>query len=233
VTVATIGILWCTYFDRGGKENLKLRVEEAYRPPSLFARVMQKQNHTIKLFCCDEQLEVTDLNGTTARLHDDVEILYVTTHGLFGQYGHEILLNANNWLVNGLGQNNLSVAIFDTCSLIEQNQAWKTAWTKAKPGNKLRLLLGFDGPAGIDRGLALRGKAFAENLTGGDTFADAWIKAVGATSVRPFWSRINMKAVAIGIGDSANEATKALNTMTLANMLGARSGQAIEFVERY
>lgn len=233
--MAIIGILWCTYFDRGGSEVRNLRIEEANRPASLFAHLMRKGNHTIQVLCCDEQLKVTDLNGGTARIHDDVEILYVTTHGVFGTSGHEIVLNVGTWLVNRLGHKNLSVAVFDTCSLIDGAMAWQNAWSGANLGTKMRLLLGFDGKAAIDRGLALRGQAFAENLTSkGDTFSDAWIKAVNSTSaVQPFWSRVSMKPVAIGIGDDAASAKQAVDTMSLANILGARPGKAIEFVAKY
>jgi hypothetical protein len=229
--VATIGILWCTYFDRGGKEDRSLRIVEAYRPPSLFAHLMRKKSHTIELLYCDEQLKVTDLNGGTARIHDDVEILYVTTHGAFSSTaGHEISLNTTTWFVNRLGHNKLSVAIFDTCSMIDGTAAWRAGWTAANLGTNLRLLLGFDGLSSLDRGLALRGQAFAENLDNGDTFADAWIKAVRSTTVRG----VSMKPVAIGIGESHADAKNAVDKMSLSNMLGARDPtKPTEFVEKY
>ena len=158
----------------------------------------------------------------------------MTTHGVFGTSGHEIVLNVGTWLVNRLGHKNFSVAIFDTCSLIDGALAWQNAWSGANVGTKMRLLLGFDGKAAIDRGLALRGQAFAENLTSkGDTFSDAWIKAVNSNSVQPFWSRVSMKPVAIGIGDDGASARQAVDTMSISNMLSARPGKTIQFVAKY
>jgi hypothetical protein len=194
---------------------------------------MQKAGHGVQLLVCDEELTTSDLDGKKATLHDDVEFLYVTTHGTFTQSGFEIFLNTSNWIVKSLGQKNLSVAVFDTCWLIDRTQAWKQIWAGSGIGSKLRLLLGFEGQTVIDRGLALRGKGFAENLTAnGNTFADAWINAVRANAVTPY-AKQNTKAVAIGIGKDVADAKLMLDTMSLANMHGVRAAGAPEFLERY
>ncbi len=229
----SVGVLWCTYFDRSGNEKRRWRLSEAYRPACLFAGVMQKAGHGVQLLVCDEELTTSDLDGKKATLHDDVEFLYVTTHGTFTQSGFEIFLNTSNWIVKSLGQKNLSVAVFDTCWLIDRTQAWKQIWAGSGIGSKLRLLLGFEGQTVIDRGLALRGKGFAENLTAnGNTFADAWINAVRANAVTPY-AKQNTKAVAIGIGKDVADAKLMLDTMSLANMHGVRAAGAPEFLERY
>jgi hypothetical protein len=79
-------------------------------------------------------------------------------------------------------------------------------------------MLGFDNLAAADRGTALRGKAFAENLLKGQTFVDAWFAAVSATT--PVYN----KAVAIGIGETPGDAMRVLQTASLAAMPGPRTG---------
>jgi hypothetical protein len=100
---------------------------------------------------------------------------------------------------------------------------WQAIWGAANPSPTLRLMLGFDNLAGADRGTALRGKAFAENLLKGQTFVDAWFAAVTATT--PVYN----KAVAIGIGETPVDAMSVLQTASLAAMPGPRTGSQVHF----
>jgi len=226
-----IGVLWCCYFNRS-IFGFRRQLQHAYRPPSLFASKMRDASHEVQFLVCDDMLQTSDLDGTTRKLQDDVQLLYIMTHGEFHSTGYEACLHAANWkpAAAGIGQKNLAVAVFDTCELIDSGSAtsWQTVWQGATLGSNIRLLLGFDGAVAIDRASALRGKAFAENLINGNTFADAWISAVKSTV-----KSVHSKAVAIGIGDTVPDAQSVLNTASLSSMPSARGTGTPSFKERY
>jgi|ERR1700723_593346 len=227
-----IGILWCGNFNRSGLVN-KINIRPlrfAYRAPSLFLSRMRAAGNDIRFLYCDEDLRLADLDGSARTLQNEVDILYITTHGSFAPAGYEAFLDTQNWSpgVTGIGSSKLSVALFDTCELIDGTQNWQTIWSSAKLGRNLRVLLGFDGLAAIDRGSAGRGAAFADNLVNGQTFADAWINAVRSTSSSQF-----SKAVAIGIGDTQADAKSVLTTSTLNSPPGPRTGSQAFFEAKY
>jgi hypothetical protein len=227
-----IGILWCTFFQRRGFWRRPLQLRDAYRPPSLFASKMRDAGHSVEFLVCDDILQLADLDGTTRTLQDSVDVLYVMTHGTFSGTGYDVYLHAANWLpgTTGIGNANLTVAIFDTCELIDSASIaqWQTTWGNAGLGVNLRLLLGFDGSAVIDRGSAARGKAFADNLLGGSTFADAWIKAVHSTTTSQY-----RRAVAIGVGDTPADAQSVLTTAGIASMPAKRGTGVPSFQAKY
>ncbi|KAB2856046.1 MAG: hypothetical protein F9K43_27475 [Bauldia sp.] len=228
-----IGLLWCTFFQARSLLNRPLQLRDAYRPPSLFASRMRDAAHEVEYLVCDDLLATSDLDGISRTLQDDVDLLYIMTHGVFAASGYDVYLHAANWqpAATGIGHARLTVAVFDTCKLIDTASVanWRAVWAAAGLGAHLRLLLGFDGSAVIDRASAERGKAFAENLIKGSTFADAWLTAVKATCSHSQYR----KAVAIGIGDSSADALAALNTASLASMPSARGAGAPVFEERY
>jgi len=231
----SIGTLWCTFFKRPGlTSRLRIRdLEDAYRPPGLFASEMVDGGHRVEFVTCDEEAHPSDFDGTHRTLQDTVHLLYVMTHGRYKATGYEVLLHTTDWAPGstkaGLGQNKLVVAVFDTCELIDGNQNWRAGWSGANLGTNLRLLLGFDGPAAIDRPHAMRGKAFAENLIRGKTFAEAWIQAVHSTAT----AKKSTKAVAIGIGYDLADAQNVLSIARLNSMPGPRRVGQIAFQEKY
>lgn len=223
-----IGTAWCVFFKRGFVANIGIRpLRHAYRGPAHFAGEMMVTGHDLAFTSCDEVWEVDDFNGVRATRHDDVDLLYVATHGVQKGTGYEALLQLNDWQpgATGLGGSRLSVVVFETCYLLDRGSypAWQSPWSHL--GGSVRLLLGFEGKAAMDRHATLRGRAFAENLINGDTFADAWLNAVKATS-----GMLHKHAVAIGIGDSASDAKHVLATASLNNLPPARSG-AIPYFE--
>jgi hypothetical protein len=193
---------------------------------------MRDAGHEIQFLICDDLLQLADLDGTSRRLQNDVQLLYVMTHGEFKNTGYEVCLHSADWVpgTTGIGQNNLAVAVFDTCGLIDKSSIpnWQAVWRTANVGPTVRLLLGFDGPVLIDRASGLRGKAFAENLLSGNTFADAWIGAVHSTVPSS-----SGKAVAIGIGDHAAGAQNILDTASISFMPSPRGTGVPSFKERY
>ena len=186
---------------------------------------MREAGHDVDVLVCDEELALSSLDGTQRRVQDGVNILYVMTHGNFDSQGYKAELNASQWLpaVTGIGigtASKLSVAIFDTCHLIDSTQNWEAKWAH-NLGNGLRLLLGFEGSVAIDQGSARRGNAFAKELLDGKTFAEAWLLAAhNSIDYDPEYKL----AVAIGIGDTLQDAQAILGSASLANMPGARNG---------
>jgi hypothetical protein len=227
-----IGTLWCTFFKRPGLfSRFAIReLRHAYRAPSLFASKMRDAGHNVLSLVCDEELRLSDLDGSNRTIQDDVDILFITSHGQFLSGGYQTLLHKTNWLPSntGIGHSKLAVAVFDTCFLIDGSQNWRTLWSKASLGPTLRLLLGFDGLAAIDRPSALRGRAFAENLLNGKPFAESWIQAVHSTTT----SQYN-RAVAIAIGDTKMDALNVLNTASLSSIPGPRKSGQLFLEEKY
>jgi hypothetical protein len=220
-----VSAVWCVFFKRKGVlSGLKYRsLKHAYRAPSLFLSKMRDAGHGVYLLTCDEELTLTDFSSR--RIHESAGIFYITTHGLFGSSGYRACLHRTDWqpAATGLGGASTAVAVFDTCYLIDSAQNWKATWAAANPGLSLRLMLGFDNLAGLDRGNALRGKAFADNLLNGQTFVDAWFAAVSATTAR------YNKAIAIAIGDTKTDALNVLNNASLSSMPGPRAGTGLYF----
>lgn len=228
--VLEVGAAWCGFYKRPGLlSGLKYwALPHANRGPSLFLHTMRDAGHDIGLLSCDESLELTDFSSAQARygskkIHESAEIFYLMTHGLFDGKGYRACLYDQDWWpsVTGLGGGNTVITVFDTCYLIDSSLNWRAIWTGANPGPTLRLMLGFDNLAAADRGTALRGKAFAENLLKGQTFVDAWFAAVSATT------SVYNKAVAIGIGETPADARRVLQTASLAAMPGPRMGSPI------
>ena len=114
-------------------------MRHAYRPPSLFATKMTAAAYKVECLACDDELLRSDLDGTNRAVQDSVELLYVMSHGEFGQNGFEVLLNRGNWRPGdkpGFGHKNLVVAVFDTCHLIDTNTIsnWRAVWGNANIG---------------------------------------------------------------------------------------------------
>jgi hypothetical protein len=191
---------------------------------------MGQAGHAVRCLACDEELRLSDVDGTQRTLQDNVDILYVTSHGRFMPGGYQALFHGADWmpLNTGIGKARLVVAVFDTCFLIDGSRNWQALWSSANLGPSLRLLLGFDGLAAMDRPAALRGMAFAENILNGKTFADAWIQAVHSTTTSQY-----SKAVAIGIGDSLADAQSVLNTAGSGFLPPPRKGIQPFFMEKF
>jgi hypothetical protein len=223
-----IGVLWCSWF-AGNWWSRPWRLRYAYRPPSLFASKMRGAGYDIEVMSCDEKVELAHLDGTKSFIQDDVEILYVMTHGDFQSGGYHAELNSSKWFpaTSGLGSSSssrLSVVIFDTCNLLDTSQSWQAKWAQ-NLGKSVRLILGFEGNVAIDQGSALRGYAFACELVDNNrTFAEAWLLAAQNSMTHLTSSK---KAVAFGVGNSSSDAKAVLNTATLSNMPPARSSSTV------
>jgi hypothetical protein len=214
----SIGVGWSSHFHRTGLRNLyhhyrKLRY--AYRAPAFFMEAMLANNATIKFLRFDESLVSADLNGNSKQLAESVDLVYFSSHGEYKAHSYSLILHGSEWKPcdQGLGADSLSVAVFDTCDLLDLNDsAWHNAWVSSV-GPHFRLLLGFASPATVATDSTARGKAFAEKIIRGDPLGPAWLQAVHGTA----YAGADL-GVAIGFGDDSADADWALHDMTLADL---------------
>ena len=216
----TIGVGWSTEFNRSFRERLQYRrLRYAYRGPSFFASAMVNAGHRVKFMRFDEGLRAPDLDGTTDRISDGVDLLYVSTHGECRKSEYQAILYDANWrpCANGFGDSGPSVAVFETCDLIKLADAdWHKPWV-ASAGPSLRLLLGFASLATIEQVSTKRGRLFAERILSGAPIGAAWLEAVHSTG----FTGLDI-GVAIGFGDSASDADWALHRLRLDDLPATR-----------
>jgi hypothetical protein len=216
----TIGIGWSTEFDRTGWDRLYYRrLRYAYRAPAFFTALMLAGGCQAKFVRFDEGLKAQDLDGTNDRIAETVDVLYIAAHGESPASGYRVALYSSYWTpsLDEFGATGPSVAVFDTCDLIDlRNAAWSAPWV-AKAGRTLRLLLGFASPATVAHDSTRRGQAFAESILSGAPIGPSWLQAVNGTGYVG-----TDVGVAIGFGDDAADAGWALDQLTLADLPARR-----------
>ncbi len=217
----TVGVAWATEFARPGLDRLRYRrLRYAYRAPSFFAGSMLAGGCAVRFVRFDEELQLEHLDGTAGRLTDDVDLLYVATHG-YCSSGYRVALRDADWApcAGDFGASGPSVAVFDTCDLVNLNDPqWWQAWVSAA-GRSLRLLLGFASPATVAHVSTQRGRAFAERILSGDAVARSWLRAVKDT----VFPGLDV-GIAVAFGDTAHDAEWALREMTLKDLPARRRG---------
>ena len=216
-----IGVAWSTHFQRQGLNKLWYRrLRYAYRAPSLFLEGMLAAGANVKFVTFDENLVDQDLDqGGDAQ---QVDILYVATHGMSGASGYELALHADDWpvLSGGFGDQGPAIVIFDCCDLADPTvTGWDQAWRTGKIGPQLRLVLGFASPASVSRQASIRGTAFAQEL---DTkpVTDAWFTSIQAGSYVG-----TDKPIAIAFGDDDVAAQQILDFTSAGSLPGPRTSQ--------
>jgi hypothetical protein len=211
-----IGVAWATHFQRKPLQGYP-RLRYGYRPASLFLQAMIEAGEDAGWVGCDEQLVAGSLDPGGAA--QQVDILYVSSHGGPGANGYEIALHAADWplLGGGFGVDGPTVVVFDCCDLADVKAAnWEQHWSTPLLGKALRLVLGFSTRASGSRKPAIRGTAFADELAR-QPITDAWCTAVHNSTVTA------EKPVAIALGDDRAEADAVLNTMTSGALYGPRT----------
>lgn len=206
-----VGVAWATHFQRTGLQWYP-RLRYGYRPASLFLQAMIEGGARSGWVGCDEQL--THLSLDVGGPAQQVDILYVSSHGGPGANGYEVALHGADWPVlgGGFGIDGPTVVVFDCCDLSVAKPDWETA----KLGLSLRLILGFSGKASGARKAAVRGTAFADELNQ-QPIADAWCTAVQNTTVTA------EHPVAIALGDTLLDAMTVLDKMTIGALCGPRN----------
>jgi hypothetical protein len=212
----SIGVGWSSHFERPGLQRLFYRkLRYAYRAPSFFMETMLAHQAHLKFLRFDEALVHGDLDGTCGQLTESADLVYFASHGEYKAHGYSLILHGSDWkpCSTGLGTGSLSVAVFDTCDLVDLNDSsWRNDWV-SNVGTHLRLLLGFASPATVATDSTVRGKAFAEQIIAGEPLGHAWLRAVHHTA----YAGADV-GVAIGFGTDTPDAQWALHEMTLAHL---------------
>lgn len=195
----------------------------SYRAPSFFVERMAGANSPVGFVRFDEGLTLDRLSGTTARIQEDVDIMYLSTHGRCSKGLYIAHLHANDWIPtkHGLGQRGPAIIVFDTCDLVDLTKPSWSNWQGSMVGPALRLVLGFAGPADAGKKPSRRGDGFAREMLKGRPVAQAWLTAVHQTSI----SHADYDyGIAIALGDSPSDAQHVLDNVTLGNWPGPRKG---------
>jgi hypothetical protein len=210
----TIG--WCSEF------HPRITVPplvHASRPPALFM-------HRLGLYVSAGQREsavsvITDENlGLRTATRDAIatiaasDIVYLTSHGGIRRGEYRFRMRDGEWpVVQDMGTPGPAVIVFDTCELVKRHGTFNQAGWLA-PGRRCpAIVLGFVGPVSAGYVSTGRGRAFAELLALGQTFAHAWAGAVMGTRA----SRRDLP-IAVAFGTTEAEAKRVLETASLANM---------------
>jgi hypothetical protein len=207
-----VGVAFCTRFRRrswvpvwGGPGDLP----DAHRAPASFSEAVLNAGGSVEWFAADERVETT-LAALPASPLADVDLLWVTTHGVFDAAGYRAILRNLDWRC-GTGLAGPQVVVFDTCHLIDRGRTgWEAAW--GAHAGSLRLALGFEGEATVDELSSSRGAVLVEQLDAGATYADAWSYAVISTSPWAPGRRTDVP-VAMGLGCCADIAGQALRLL--------------------
>ena len=217
----SIGIGWSSHFERPGLLSFRYRkLRYAYRAPSFFLEAILANQAEVKFLRFDEELVHEDLDGTSGKIGESADLVYFASHGEYKAHGYSLALHDADWqpCAKGLGTGSLSVAVFDTCDLVDLNDtSWRDAWISSV-GAHLRLLLGFASPATVAPDSTVRGKAFAEEIIAGNPIGHAWLDAVHENA----YPGADV-AVAIAFGVDTADAQWALREMTLGDLPCPRS----------
>lgn len=228
-----IGAAWSTDFKHPLRRRLFFRLRYSYRAPDFFVARMVKAGAPVAFVAFDEGLTLNRLSGTTAQIEDDVDIMYLSTHGSCTNGLYRAHLQANDWIPtqHGLGRNGPAIIVFDTCNLVDlKDRNWINHWRGSTVGPALRLVLGFAGPADAGRKPSRRGDGFAREMLKGRPVAQAWLTAVHQTSVS--YEDID-HGIAIALGDSPSDAQHVLDNSCLGNWPGPRKGRQIDAAWRF
>ncbi|MEA2523175.1 MAG: hypothetical protein QOF73_402 [Thermomicrobiales bacterium] len=216
-----IGVGWCSSFDRPLAQRLHgyrpyRRLRYAYRAPSLFLQGMLRAGADVEFVEFDGDFGTDDLVSRPGR---PIDVLYVASHGMSRPDGYRLALHETDWrLALPFGVDGPTVAVFDTCFLVNRDdRTWWQPWL-AGLGPSLRLVLGFSSFATVGERQSERGAAFARDLTT-MPFVAAWCAAVGHTSYPE-----TDEPVAIAFGDDAADASHVMETASVGSLPPPRTG---------
>ncbi len=225
-----LGVGWCTRFTHPIKRKLwPSRLASAYRAPCFFAAEMSQaaRGHPIEFMTFDEELMVDQLDGSKARIQENSDVIYFSTHGGYSHGRYRVYLKRGEWFPTqvALGQKGPAIAVFDTCDLVDLSDAnWSKEWQGSHIGPALRLVLGFASLASDCDGSSSRGARFAKHMIAGKPVVEAWLTAVHSTA---FDHDTYDRGFAIALGDDPQDARDTLDNATLGLWPGPRTGPVI------
>lgn len=142
------------------------------------------------------------------------DIVFLSSHGRMDGTTYRFRLRGGEWTPTDSQQPaQPSVLVLDTCDVVRSGvRPEGSAWLQAGRSSPA-IVLGFVGPATDGYSASMRGRAFAENLAAGHTYASAWFSAIQQTQTR----RRRDCAVAMALGSSEAQARAFLEGASLAN----------------
>lgn len=214
----TVG--WCSEFRPVWRVGRLLR---ASRPPALFqyhlgVALTGAGDVLTGRAILDEDLGLASLSpGATAALAQ-TDLAYFSSHGrMDGNDKYRFRLRAGEWApTDAATVEGPAILVLDTCNVVAPGvNPLQSHWVQhGRPSPSI--VLGFVGAATDGYSATLRGRAFAEHLAAGRTFAEAWFSAI-RDSQPP---RRRDRAVAIAFGTSGASAQAVLDTASLKNRPG-------------
>jgi hypothetical protein len=210
----TVG--WCSEFEPRWRASRLLR---ASRPPALFQYHFGRYlaaigEPLIGRAILDEDLGVGGLSPAAEAAIAGADIVFLSSHGRMDGTTYRLRLRRGEWAPTDSPQSaGPMVLVLDTCNVVRagvkpEHSAWSQAgrWSPA-------IVLGFRGPATDGYSASMRGRAFAERLATGDTYATAWFNAIRDTQPR----RRRDCAIAMAFGPTEAQARACLQSASLAN----------------
>ena len=203
---------WCGSFER--REWYRPRPSKltaAHHSVVLFSDVMIQKGGSLTRLQCDDRFGIEPVEPTS-------QIQYFCTHGVFDEDGYSYLTSRAQADPTRFQS---PVVVADTCYLVgRDHKTSKLAWESKPLSLDVRLILGCRTQITIDPGAAKRGEDFAEIISGNSgamSISAAWSFAMQTN--RPTPEEDYDSPVAIGIGDTAVEARKALEATSIDQLM--------------
>lgn len=210
----TIG--WCSEFEPVPRIN---RLFRASRPPALFQYHLGRYLAAIGepltgRVILDEDLGMGSLSQAAGAAIGAADIVFLCSHGRMDGTTYRLRLRRGEWAPTDSPQpTGPAVLVLDTCNVVRNGvKPQRSAWSQAGHWSPA-IVLGFVGPATSGYSESMRGRALAEHLAAGDTYATAWFKAIQVTQPR----RYRDSAIAMAFGSTEAQAQACLKGASLAN----------------
>jgi hypothetical protein len=210
----TVG--WCTEFEPGWRVHRLLR---ASRPPALFqyhfGRYLASIGEPLSgRAILDEDLGVGGLSPAAEAAIAGADIVFLSSHGRMDGTTYRLRLRRGEWApTDSPPPQGPTVLVLDTCNVMRDGMMpERSAWLQASQCSPA-IVLGFVGPATDGYSASMRGRAFAEHLAAGNTFAVSWFRAIQDTQPR----RLRDRVIAMAFGPTEAAARATLQTASLAN----------------
>lgn len=211
-------VAWCSEFQPAWRLGRLLR---ASRPPSLFqyhlglALAGTGEVLTGRAIL-DEDLGLGGLSQAADAAIAQADLAYLSSHGRMDGTGrYHFRLRSGEWAPTQ-AVSCPAVLVLDTCDVVAPGVDPKQSGWLQRSRSSPSIILGFVGPATDGYSASLRGRAFAEHLAAGRTFAEAWFAAIRDSQPR----RRRDRAIAIAFGDSEAAARTVLDSASLMSRPG-------------
>ena len=226
----TVG--WCSEFEPSWRVR---RLFYASRPPALFhyhlGCALTGSGHALAgRAILDEDLGLGGLSPGASAAVASCDIAYVSSHGrMDGNSTYHLRLRRGEWAPTSTAHSGgPCVLVLDTCDVVKAGVDPKSsAWLRhGQPTPSI--VLGFVGAATDGYSASLRGRAFAQHLAAGETFAESWFNAIRDTQP----ARRRDRAIAIAFGTTEALACATLDSASLTSLPARTVADACSWRQR-